>query len=122
MTATKIMSGLVLAGIAVLAVSAPASAASTSSRNAAIEKREQAQEDAIRAGRRDGSLTWLETYRLNREQRRIDSLEARARADGKVTAGEYSTIKRAQDDAARHIYSEKHDEQVRGWFWRGFVR
>jgi hypothetical protein len=117
---TPMTAKLIAATVAVttIALTLPASAASLKE----IERREQAQADAIKAGRKDGSLTFVESYRLKREQKRIDELEHRALADGKLTKGEMKAIKTAQDDAGRHIYVEKHDQQTRGWFWRHFSR
>jgi hypothetical protein len=43
-------------------------------------------------------------------------------ADGKITRDEYYKVKEAQNDAGRHITAEKHDNQVRGWWWRTFAR
>jgi hypothetical protein len=123
MTAKTILSAALLASFAALAISAPASAQSaTEIRKQALEKREAAQEQAIVDGRRNGSLTWWEKNRLVREQKRIDKLEAEALSDGKITKNEYLTIKGAQNDAGRHITEEKHNEAVRGWWWRTFVR
>ena len=117
------LSGLVIATVAGLALAAPANAKSaTQIRQDAIERREASQEQAIAKGREDGSLTWWEKYRLVREQRRIATLEAQVRADGKITRSEYYAVKAAQNDAGRHITEEKHNEYVRGWWWRTFVR
>jgi hypothetical protein len=120
---TKLISSVMIATVAALALTAPASAkTATQIRQEALEKREAAQEEAIVKGRQDGSLTWLERYRLVREQRRIDKLEARVLADGKISKSEYYAVKGAQNDAGRHITANKHNEQVRGWWWRTFVR
>ena len=82
----------------------------------------QAERDRQRAlvedGRSDGSITWLEKYDLSREQARIEELERRALADGRMSRDEYRMIREAQSDAERHIWSERRNEQVRGWWWR----
>ena len=123
MNRPMIVSGLMIATIAALALAAPASAKSaTQIRQEAIEKREAAQQAAIVEGRRNGSLTWWEKNRLVREQRRIDKLEGQVLADGKITKNEYYAVKRAQTDASEHITEDKHNNQVRGWWWRTFVR
>jgi hypothetical protein len=120
---TKIISTLMIATFTALAITAPASAkTATQIRQEAIEAREARQEQAIVSGRKDGSLTYWEKVQLNREQRRIAKLEAQALADGKVSRQEYLSIKAAQNDAGRHITAEKHDAQVRGWWWRTFSR
>jgi TolA-binding protein len=119
----KMISVSVLTGIAALAMAGSASAQSaTEIRLKALEKREAAQAQAIIDGRRDGSVTIWEKARLNQEQRRIDKLQADVARDGKITRDEYYKVKEAQNDAGRHIASEKHDNQVRGWWWRTFSR
>lgn len=76
--------------------------------------RVQANEAArIRAGVRDGSLTRREAASLHSEQRRIQHMESRAKADGVVTRSEQHQIRRAQAIAGRHIYQERHDSATR---------
>ena len=123
MTRTPFIAGLMIATIAGVALAAPASAKSaTEIRKEALERREAAQVQAIEAGRRDGSLTWWEKYRLVREQRRVQTLEAQALSDGRITKQEYVSVKHAITDQAAHIDTERHNEYVRGWWWRTFVR
>ncbi len=123
MTRITLIAGLMTATVAGLALAAPASAESaTEIRREALEKREAAQTAAIEAGRRDGSLTWWEKARLLREQHRVDKLEAQALSDGKITKSEYYAVKGALIDEARHVDAERHNEAVRGWWWRTFVR
>lgn len=123
MTAAKVTSAVMLTLMGSLAISVPASAHSaTQIRQEAIEKREAAQAQAIVAGRQDGGLTWWERYRLVREQRRIEKLEQQTLADGRITKAEYYAVKRAQTDASAHISEDRHNEAVRGWWWRTFVR
>ena len=83
-----------------------------------IQAEHARQQAAIEQGRADGSLTWYEKFAINREQARVEQLEQDALADGRLSKDEYIRIRQAQDDAARHIASERHDEQVRGWWWR----
>ena len=123
MSNLKPMSALLIAIVAGVALSGPADAkTATQIRQDAIEKREAAQAHAIIEGRTNGSLTWWERYRLVREQRRIEKLEAQTLADGKITRSEYYAIKSSQNDARSHIRDETHNEDVRGWWWRTFVR
>jgi hypothetical protein len=123
MTAKTALSAAVLATFATIALVGTADAKSaTQIRQEAIDAREAKQAEAIVEGRRDGSLTWWEKNRLVREQKRVQKLEAQAIADGKITKGEYLAIKGNQNDAGRHITGEKHNEAVRGWWWRTFVR
>jgi type II secretory pathway pseudopilin PulG len=119
----KMISVSIIAGVAAAAMAGSASAQSaTEIRKQALEKREAAQQEAIVDGRRDGSVTIWEKAQLNREQKRIDKLKEDVLADGKITRDEYYKVKEAQNDAGRHITAEKHDNQVRGWWWRTFSR
>ncbi len=101
-----------------IASTAAASAHSSWPTNIARERERQIA--TIQQGRLDGSLTWYERFMLAREQKRIAKLEHAALADGRLTRHEYLTIRRAQKDAARHIYRQRHDGSVRGWWWRQF--
>lgn len=93
-------------------VSTSAFAYGTSTRE--IDSRQAEQERRIRDGVRDGSLTRSETRGLVEEQRRIQTLENRAKADGRIDAREAAEIRRAQDAASKHIYQERHDSERRG--------
>jgi len=123
MNRVKPVAGLMMAVIAGIAIAGPASAKSaTEIRREAIERRNTDQADAISAGRRDGGLTWWEKLKLQREQRRINKLEAKVLEDGKITKREYVDLRAAQTDARNHISAERRDQQVRGWWWRTFSR
>lgn len=114
---------LTIAVMAGAALAGPAAAKSaTEIRQEAIEKREAAQAEAIAQGRHDGGLTYWEKLRLQKEQRRISKLEAESLQDGKITKQEYLKVKEAQNDAREHIAEERHNEKVRGWWWRTFSR
>jgi hypothetical protein len=106
--------GLIAAGLLV----ATTAAAAAHGVRYDIDKRQYLHAKSIHEGRRDGGLTWYETWRLRKEQRRIGALEARARADGHLTRSERTRIADAQDEARRHIYHQRHDGQVRGFWWR----
>ena len=82
-----------------------------------IDRRQAQQEQRIRDGIRDGSLTRRETRELVQEQRRIQVLESRAKADGRINAREAAEIRRAQDAADKHIYQDRHNSQVRHRHW-----
>jgi hypothetical protein len=110
---------LVLALTAVVATTGLAAADPGHNR---IDQREAQQRAAIKDGRRDGSITFLEAWRLRREQARIATLEAKFKRDGGLSPSERRELRFAQDDASRHIYAERHNEAVRGWWWRTFVR
>jgi hypothetical protein len=101
------------------AILAGATAASASGYNDPIDRREYNQERRIERGVRDGSLTRREYYRLEAEQARIRGLEARARRDGVVTPYERYELRRAQNEASRDIYRERHNWDRQGYSgWR----
>ena len=78
-----------------------------------INQRERHQQRRIADGVRYGELTQNETRKLEKEQARIHAAEAKAKADGEVTAKECAKIQKRQDKASHHIYKEKHDKQTR---------
>ncbi len=110
---TRSISRTVLAAMAVLSVASIAASADE------IDQRQASQERRIQQGVRSGELTRGEYYRLEAEQARIRTLEARAKADGRVDRYEAAQIRRTQDAASRHIYQEKHDTDrrwIRRWW------
>lgn len=76
-----------------------------------IDQREQRQETRIDNGTASGQLNQRETNRLQHQQTHIDNMEARAKADGKVTRLERARITREQNEATRRIKIQKHDRQ-----------
>jgi hypothetical protein len=102
-----------IAGLAIVAASTTIASADE------IDRRQNMQERRIQQGVRDGSITRQEYQRLEQEQARINALERRAKADGRVDYREAAQIGRAQQEASRHIYQEKHDREARGiWGFR----
>lgn len=85
-----------------------------------IDSRQDRQQHRIQRGVRSGEITPAEYQRLQAEQARIRQLEANAKRDGRVSRYEAEQIRRAQDEASRHIRHEKHDGDRRGgwWGWR----
>ena len=77
-----------------------------------IDRREQRQENRIGAGTADGSLTSREAARLNRGQVRVDRMENRAEADGRVTLLERARIQHQENVQSRRIYRQRHDGQT----------
>lgn len=75
--------------------------------------RQVTQQSRIREGRQSGELTRAETVRLEREQRKIQIEKRLAKADGTVTPAEKRFLRREQNRANRHIYSQKNDAQQR---------
>jgi uncharacterized membrane protein YebE (DUF533 family) len=74
-----------------------------------IDRREARQQHRITQGVRSGALTPRETARLDAGQAHVERMEARAKADGRVTAGERGRITRAQNRQSRAIYRKKHN-------------
>ncbi len=93
--------------VAVLAaaIALPALAQSTPG----IDAREARQQVRIEQGINSGQLTPGEAARLERGQQRVHNMEARAKADGVVTARERARIGQAQDVQSRKIYRKKHN-------------
>lgn len=117
MSVTATLKTLIITAAAGLAVSATGAAAYGNKQIDNIQAREAA---AIEQGRLSGQLTRREYRDLKAEQRAIQDMENRAKADGHVSKREYRNIREAQMNAARHIYQETHDGQkswVRRWFY-----
>ena len=89
-------------------------------RQSEIDRRQDRQQHRIERGVRSGEITPSEYHRLQAEQARIRQLEANAKRDGHISRHEAEQIRRAQNDASRHIRHEKHDGDRRGgwWGWR----
>jgi uncharacterized membrane protein YebE (DUF533 family) len=107
--------------VTITTLTATSSAFAWGSSTREIDSRQANQEQRIRDGIRDGSLTRREAEALIVEQRRIQDLESAAKRDGYISRSERATIDRAQDNASRHIYQERHDSdnrRNRWFFWR----
>lgn len=78
-----------------------------------IDRREAKQERRIEQGINSGALNQREAARLEKGEQRIERMEARAKADGKVTAQERKHLQHAENVQSRKIYREKHDAQRR---------
>jgi uncharacterized membrane protein YebE (DUF533 family) len=102
------------AGLIGLAVSATGALAYGDKKINDIQARESA---AIEQGRYSGELTRREYRDLKAEQRAIQDMENRAKADGHISKREYRNIHEAQANAARHIAQETHDSQ-KSWYRR----
>lgn len=92
--------------------------ATTGNPNSASSLRMQAdvqrnvnQESRIAQGVRSGALTNREAGKLEGGQARVDRKEARAGADGTITAGEQRRIQGAENRQSAAIHREKHDAQ-----------
>ncbi len=83
-----------------------------------IDRRQSMQERRIQDGVRSGEINRREYRALEIEQARIRQLEARAKADGRVDYREAAEIRRAQNEASRHIRQESTDGDRRGSWYR----
>ena len=98
---TLIASALILmAGQAAFAQTAPADTV----------QRDVNQQTRIENGLKDGSLNTREAARLEKEQSRVDRLQARDMKDGKLSPAERRGLKVAQDKASADIASARHNE------------
>lgn len=77
----------------------------------AIDTRQTNQSERIVSGSSSGQLTQAEQNRLNAQQARIATGEARAASDGVVTRREKRRLNARQTSASRHIAHARHDRQ-----------
>ena len=99
---------VVAAGFAACGIATVASA-----QNAAdTTQRDVNQQNRIEQGLKSGQLTTKEAGKLEREESRVDKMEANALKDGKETNAEKARIERAQNKVSNDIYKEKHDAQT----------
>ena len=77
-----------------------------------IDQRQQNQERRIEQGEKSGALNQKEAARLEKGQARVQKMETKAMADGKVTKTEAHRIEKAQDRQSKKIYRQKHDAQT----------
>ena len=88
-------------------------AASASAQNAAdVVQRDVNQQNRIEQGLKSGQLTTKEAGKLEREEGRVDRMEANALKDGKMTAAEKQRIERAENKVSKDIYQDKHNAQT----------
>ena len=85
----------------------------SSQRMQADVQRNVNQERRIEQGVKSGQLTNREVGNLERGQARVDRKEARAGADGHVSAGEQRRIQKSENRQSRRIAKEKHNEARR---------
>lgn len=97
----------IMSGILVVMGAGAASAGSTY--DPWIQQREWTQEQRIRQGIADGSLTPWETRTLAREQARIRWMEADMKSDGCLTGRERMRLLHEQNQASRRIWRLKHN-------------
>jgi hypothetical protein len=78
-----------------------------------INRTQAEQQRRIHEGAATGQLTRHEIKKLEKQQRKIEWDKLKAKSDGVVTRHERRHIQKEQEKAARKIYKEKHDVQVR---------
>jgi len=94
-----------------LILAASAVAASAQSRRG-INAREHRQQERIAHGVRSGELTSRETFRLERQEQRIDRQEDRFRESGDgLSPRERAKLEHELNRESRNIYRQKHDRQ-----------
>lgn len=77
-----------------------------------VDRRETRQQNRIQQGTESGQLTTKESMHLQKQQDRINTMEAKAKADGVVTRKERARITHAQNKANRNIYRKKHNART----------
>jgi hypothetical protein len=85
----------------------------SSQRMQADVQRNVNQERRIEQGVKSGQLTNREAGKLEAGQSRVDRAEARAGANGRVSANEQRRIQNAENQQSKRIYKQKHDAQKR---------
>ena len=94
-----------------LVAMASSSAFAQSAANEFVERNVN-QQQRIEQGLQSGQLNTREAGRLEREEGRVERMEANATKDGRVTPNEASRINQAQNRVSNDIYREKHDAQT----------
>lgn len=73
-------------------------------------QRDVNQQTRIENGLQNGSLNVKEAGRLEKEESRIDQLQAKDLKDGKLTLRERAQLRRAQDRASRDIHAAENNK------------
>jgi len=76
---------------------------------ASTVQRDVKQEQRIENGLQNGSLTSREAGLLERDEAKVDRLQAKSMKDGKLSASERAELKAAQDKASRDIHTATHN-------------
>lgn len=76
---------------------------------ATTTQRDVNQQTRIESGLKDGSLSTGEAAKLEKQQARIDRLQARDLKDGKLTPRERAQLTAAQNKASANIAADKHN-------------
>lgn len=76
-----------------------------------VDARQANQEARIQQGAQSGALTGKEAAKLERGQDKVQAMESKAKADGKVTPRERARLAKEQNKQSRKIAKQKHDKQ-----------
>ena len=101
----------VIAAFATLGTTASAQTAPAPSTRV-IDKREVNQQKRIANGVKTGALTPKETVKLEKQQQRIDNVEAKDKAKGPMTNGERKHLNKMENNASKNIYKKKHNAKT----------
>jgi len=85
----------------------------SSQRMQADVQRNVNQQQRIEQGVQSGQLTNREVGKLENGQARVDRAEARAGANGRVSANEQQRIQKVENKQSKRVYREKHNERKR---------
>lgn len=89
-------------------------------RTPGILKRMERQRDRIRAGRKNGDLTWREARRLRKGIRRVRRALHRARYDGNVTGYERRELRDMLNDNSKRINRLRNNHKTASRHFRKF--
>ncbi len=104
MKTTRLLTALLLT------LGAGASFAQTPAAGAASTvQRDVNQQTRIEQGLKSGALNTKEAAKLEREEAKVDRLQANALKDGKLTPAEKARLQAAQNQTSRDIYAAKHN-------------
>ena len=79
---------------------------------ATTTQRDVNQQTRIENGLKDGSLTTREAAKLEKEESRVDHMQAKALKDGKLSDAERAKLNAAQNKVSADIKAERHDAQT----------
>ena len=85
----------------------------SSQRMQADVQRNVNQQQRVENGIQNGSLTNKEVGHLERGQKHVDNAEARAGANGHVSANEQARIQNKENNQSAHIYNKRHNGNQR---------
>lgn len=92
-------------------LAAPLSVFAQSNNTPKFDERQANQERRIEQGEQSGALTQREATRLEKGQDHLQTMEDKAKSDGKVTRQERARLQHAENKQSRRIYRQKHDRQ-----------